>query len=152
MADDFERELDTIFAHHRARLELVQREALAKGPAQEDFILAAKVCLTGVIAPALQQMVEALMKRGVAARAISEDEAARIDIPVSMHARLGQGQGGYPFFRARAIRESRRIRFERNTIDSHGASALGDYPIAEINAELVRAMVVDMVRALYGPF
>ena len=60
--------------------------------------------------------------------------------------------GGYPYFRARPDRQTRRIHFERNTSDSRGGSAVGDYAIAEVNAELVRAMVMDLVRKLYGSF
>jgi hypothetical protein len=87
----------------------------------------------------------------VAARVPTDGSDARIDIPVSRHARLGHGLGGYPYLRARPDRETRRIHFERNTSDSRGGSAVGDYTIAEVNAELVRAMVMDLVRALYGP-
>jgi len=152
MADDFEQELDGIFAHHNARVAQARTDAVEKTSAQENFTLAAADCLSKVIAPALQQMVDALNKRGVAARVIADTDAVRIDIPVSRHARLGQGQGGYPFLRVRADRGTRRIIFERNTIDSRGASALSDMPVAEVNAQLVRAMVVDLVRVLYGPF
>ena len=97
-------------------------------------------------------MAKALNARGVAAKVPTDVDEVRIDIPVSRHARLGHGLEGYPYLRARADRHSRRIRFEQNTSDSHGASAFGDYTIAEVTAELVKAMVVDRVRHLYGPF
>ena len=151
MAKDIEQELDAIFAHHKGRVAQARNEAAGKTAAEENFSQAATVCLAGVITPALQQMAQALNERGVAARVPTDGSDARIDIPVSRHARLGHGLGGYPYLRARPDRQTRRIHFERNTSDSRGGSAVGDYTIAEVNAELVRAMVMDLVRALYGP-
>ena len=151
MAKDIEQELDAIFAHHKGRVAQARNEAAGKTAAEENFSNAATVCLAGVITPALQQMAQALNERGVAARVPTDGSDARIDIPVSRHARVGHGLGGYPYLRARPDRQTRRIHFERNTSDSRGGSAVGDYTIAEVNAELVRAMVMDLVRALYGP-
>jgi hypothetical protein len=151
MAKDIEQELDAILAPHKARVAQARNEVADKATAEENFNQAATVCLKSVVTPALQQMAQALNARGVAARVPTEAGAARIDIPVSRHARLGQGFGGYPYLRARPDRHSRRIHFERNTSDSRGGSAVGDYTIAEVNAELVTTMVMDLVRALYGP-
>jgi hypothetical protein len=153
MARDIDQELDAIFAHHKARVAQTRDEAAGKTASQQNFTQAATDCLAGVITPALQQMAQALNERGVAARVPTDgSDGARIDIPVSKHVRLGHGFGGYPYLRARPDRQTRRIHFERNTSDSHGCSPLGDYTIAEINAELVKALVVDLVRELYGPF
>ena len=151
MAKDIEQELDAIFAHHNARVAQARTEAAGKTSVEENFSQAATVCLATVVAPALQQMAQALNTRGVAARVATDGGDARIDIPVSRHARLGHGLGGYPFLRARSNRQARRIQFERNTSDSRGSSPVGDYTIAEVNAELVRTMVVELVRELYGP-
>ncbi|HWZ64533.1 MAG TPA: hypothetical protein VNX02_16050 [Steroidobacteraceae bacterium] len=151
MAKDIEQELDAIFTHHKARVAQARNEAAGKTAAEENFSKAATVCLASVIAPVFQQMAQALNERGVAARVQTDGSDARIDIPVSKHARLGHGFGGYPYLRARPDRQTRRIHFERNTSDSRGGSAVGDYMIAEVNTELVRAMVMDLVRALYGP-
>lgn len=152
MAKDIEQELDAIFAHHKAQLAQTRGETAGKPAAEENFAQAAAACLASVITPALKQMAQALNKRGVAARVLSDESSARIDIPVSKHARLGHGFGGYPYLRARPDRHTRRIHFERNTSDAHGGNAVGDYPTAEINAERVNAMVLDLVRAIYGPF
>jgi len=152
MAKDIEQELDAIFAHHKARVAQARNEAAGKTTAEENFAHAATACLASVIMPALQQMAQALNERGVAARVPTDGSDARIDIPVSKHARLGHGHGGYPYLRARPDRETRRIHFERNTSDGRGGSALGDYPIAEVNTELVKALVMDLVRVLYAPF
>jgi hypothetical protein len=152
MAKDIEQELDAILAQHKARVAQARNEAAGKPAAEENFSQAASVCLDSVITPALQQMAQALNERGVAARVPVDGSGARIDIPVSKHARLGHGLGGYPYLRARPDRQTRRIHFERNTSDSRGASALGDYTIAEVNAELVKAMVLNLVRELYGTF
>ena len=151
MAKDIEQELDAIFAHHKGRVAQARDEAAGKTAAEENFSKGATVCLASVITPALQQMAQALNERGVAARVPTDGSEARIDIPVSRHARLGHGLGGYPYLRARPDRQTRRIHFERNTSDSRGGSTVGDYTIAEVNAELVRAMVMDLVRVLYGP-
>src|ERR1700704_87029 len=151
MAKDIEQELDAIFAHHKGRVAQARDEAAGKTAAEENFSKGANVCLASVITPALQQMAQALNERGVAARVPTDGSDARIDIPVSRHARLGHGLGGYPYLRARPDRQTRRIHFERNTSDSRGGSAVGDYTIAEVDAELVRAMVMDLVRVLYGP-
>jgi hypothetical protein len=151
MSKDIEQELDTIFAHHKARVAQARDEAAGKSAAVENFAQAAAVCLASVIVPALEQMARALNERGVAARVVTEGGDARIDIPVSRHARLGHGHGGYPYLRARPDRQTRRICFERNTSDSRGGSALGDYAVAEVSAESVKVMVMDLVRALYGP-
>jgi hypothetical protein len=151
MNKDIEQELDTIFAHHKARVAQARDEAVGKSAAVESFSQAAAVCLASVIVPALEQMARALNERGVAARVLTEGDNARIDIPVSRHARLGHGHGGYPYLRARPDRQTRRICFERNTSDSRGGSALGDYAVAEVSAETVKIMVMDLVRALYGP-
>jgi hypothetical protein len=151
MTRDIEQELDAIFAHHQSRVAQTRSEAAGKTAARENFGQAAADCLANVITPALQQMSRALNARGVAARVPTGGDDARIDIPVSRHARLGHGFGGYPYLRARPDRRSGRIHFERNTSDSHGSRAVGDYTIAEINAELINAMVVDLVRELYGP-
>ena len=151
MARDIEQELDAIFAHHTARVAEARNEAAGKSAAHENFGQAATVCVASVITPALQQMAQALNERGVAARVPTDARGARIDIPVSRHTRIGHGFGGYPYLRARPDPQTRRIHFERNTSDSHGATPVGDYTIAEINAELVKAMVVDLVRQLYGP-
>ena len=152
MAKDIEQELDAIFAHHKARVAQARTDAAGKTAAEENFSQAATVCLTSVIAPALQQMAQALNQRGVAATVPTDGSDTRIDIPVSRHARLGHGLGGYPYLRAKPDRQTRRIHFERNTSDGRGGSAVGDYTIAEINVELVKAIVVDLVRELYGPF
>ena len=152
MSKDIEQELDTIFAHHKARVAQARDEAAGKSAAVENFGQAAAVCLASVIVPALEQMARALNERGVAARVVTEGGDARIDIPVSRHARLGHGHGGYPYLRARPDRQTRRIHFERNTSDGRGGNGVGDYTIAEVNAELVRAMVMDLVRELYGPY
>jgi hypothetical protein len=152
MAKDIEQELDAIFGHHNARVSQARTEAAGTTAARENFDEVATICLTAVIMPALQQMAQALNQRGVAARVPPDGSEARIDIPVSRHARLGHGHGGYPYLRAKADRQSRRIHFERNTSDGRGGNALGDYTIAEIDAELVKRMVVDLVRELYGPF
>ncbi len=152
MAKDIEQELDAIFARHKARAVQARSEATGKTAAEENFSQAATVCLASVITPALQQMAQALNERGVAARVPTDESDPRIDIPVSRHARLGQGLGGYPYLRARPDRQTQRIHFERNTSDSRGSSAVGDYTIAEVNADLVKAMVMDLVRELYGPF
>ena len=151
MAKDIEQELDAIFAHHKGRVAQARDEAAGKTAAEENFNRDATVCLASVITPALQQMAQALNERGVAARVPTDGGDARIDIPVSRHARLGHGLGGYPYLRARPDRQTRRIHFERNTSDSRGGAAVGDYTIAEVDAELVRAMVMDLVRVLYGP-
>jgi hypothetical protein len=151
MARDIEQELDAIFAHHKVRVAQTRTEAADETAAQDNFSQAAADCLANVITPALQQMAQALNERGVAARVPIDGSDVRIDIPVSRRVRLGHGFGGYPYLRARPDRQARRIHFERNTSDSHGGSPLGDYPIAEINAELVKTMVVDLVRELYGP-
>ena len=152
MPKDIERELDAIFSHHDARVAQARRETAGKGTAEEQFALAAASCISGVIAPALEQMAAALQQRGVAARVLTEEGGVRIDIPVSRHARLGVGHGGYPYLRARGDRQTRRLHFERNTTDARGRNAIGDYPIEEVDAELVKALVVDLVRVLYGPF
>jgi hypothetical protein len=152
MSKDIEQELDAIFAHHHARVAQSRSETAGKTAAAEDFTLAAASCLTTLVTPALEQMAKALNGRGVAARVVREGDEARIDIPVSRHARLGHGFGGYPYLRARVDRQTQRIRFERNTADSRGGNALGDYTIAEITAERVKALVLELVRALYGPF
>jgi hypothetical protein len=151
MARDIEQELDAIFAHHKTRVAQARDEAAGKSTAQLNFNQAATLCMANVITPAFQQMAQALNERGVAARVPADESGARIDIPVSRHARIGHGFGGYPYLRARSDRQTHRIHFERNTSDSHGGSPVGDYTVAEINAELVKAMVVDLVRQLYGP-
>jgi hypothetical protein len=151
VAKDIEQQLDAILSLHKARVAEARSEAAGKTAAEENFSQAATVCLDSVITPALEQMAQALNERGVAARVSTDGGASRIDIPVGRHARLGQGHGGYPYFRARPDRQIRRIHFERNTSDSRGGSAIGDYTIAEVNAELVQAMVIDLVRHLYGP-
>jgi hypothetical protein len=152
MTKDIEHELDAIFAHHKARVAQARNETAGKTAAEEDFRQAAADCLAGVITPALQQMAQALNDRGVAARVLNDGSDTRIDVPVSRHARLGHGLGGYPYLRARPDRQTRRIHFERNTSDGRGGNAVGDYTVAEVNAELVKAMVLDLVRVLYGPF
>jgi hypothetical protein len=152
MTKDIEQELDAIFAHHQARVAQARNETAGKPAAEESFTQAAAVCLATVITPALQHMAQALNGRGVAARVLTEGGEARIDVPVSRHARLGHGFGGYPYLRARADRQMQRIHFERNTADSRGGNTLGDYTIPEITPELVKAMVLDLVRVLYGPF
>ncbi len=151
MAKDIEQELDAIFAHHKAQVAQARKEAAGKGPDADNFNKDAADCLDTVITPALQQMARALNERGVAARVPRDGNDVRIDIPVSKHVRLGHGHGGYPYLRARPDRQTRRIRFERNTSDSRGASAVGDHTIAEVDAELVRTMVLDLVQKLYGP-
>jgi hypothetical protein len=151
MAKDIEQELDAIFAHHKARVAQARSEAAGNSAGEENFSKGATECLAGVITPALQQMARALNERGVAARVPTDGSDVRIDIPVSKHVRLGHGHGGYPYLRARADRQTRRIHFERNTADSRGGSAVGDYSIAEVDAELVRTMVLDLVQKLYGP-
>jgi hypothetical protein len=150
LAKDIEQELDAIFDHHRARVAESRSAAAGRSAAGEDFGAAAELCLTSVIKPALEHMARALNQRGVAAR-VPDGSDVRIDIPVSRHARLGQGLGGYPYLRAKPDRQNHKIQFERNTTDAHGGSVLGAYPIAEINAELVKTMVLELVRALYGP-
>jgi hypothetical protein len=152
MPKDIERELDAIFFHHDARVAQARRETAGKGTAEEQFALAAAACLTGVITPAFEQMAASLQQRGVAARVLSEEGGLRIDIPVSRHARLGVGHGGYPYLRARSDRQTRRMHFERNTTDARGRNAIGDFGVDEVDADLVKALVVDLVRALYGPF
>jgi hypothetical protein len=152
VAKDIEQELDAIFAHHRTRVTHARDDASGKRAAEVNFNEASAVCLASVITPALQQMAQALNERGVAARVPAGAGEARIDIPVSRHVRLGHGHGGYPYLRARPDRQTRRIHFERNTSDAHGSSAVGDYAIAEIDSELVKRMVVELVRELYGPF
>ena len=151
MARDIEQELDANFARHKARVAQARNEAAGRSAAGENFGESAAACLAGTIAPALQRMAEALNERGVAARAVHDAGEARIDIPVGRHTRLGHGHGGYPYLRARSDRLTRRIHFERNTSDGRGGSAVGDYAIAEVNTELVKALVMDLVRALYGP-
>ena len=152
MAKDIEQELDAILAHHKTRVAEARNEAADKGAAEVHFSQAAALCLAEVITPALQHMAQALNARGVAARVPADASDVRIDIPVSRHTRLGHGHGGYPFLRARADRQTRRIHFERNTSDSRGSSAVGDYPLAEVTAELVKTLVMDLVRALYAAF
>jgi hypothetical protein len=151
MSRDIEQELDAIFAHHNARVAQARNETAGR-TTEGDFAPAAARCLANVIAPALQHMAQALNGRGVAARVLTDGKDARIDIPVSKHARLGHGHGGYPFLRARPDGHTRRMHFERNISDSHGSSAVGDHAIADVNAELVKGMVIDLVRVLYGPF
>lgn len=152
MANDIEQELDAILAHHKARVAQARHESAGKTTAEEKFSQAATACLNSVITPALQQMAQALNDRGVAARVSADGSDARIDIPVSRHARLGHGLGGYPYLRARPDRQTRRIHFERNTSDSRGGSAVGDYTIAEVTPELIKTTVLNLVRELYGPF
>jgi len=152
MAKDIEQELDAILSHHNARVAEARSEVAGKSAADESFSQAAAACLGDVTMPALQQMAHALNQRGVAARVPTDASDVRIDIPVGRHVRLGQGHGGYPYLRARPDRHTRRIHFERNTADSRGGSAIGDYTLAEVDAELVKGMVMDLVRALYAPF
>src|SRR5271170_383471 len=114
MAKDIEQELDAIFAHHKARVAEARTEADSRTAAEENFGKAATVCLADVITPAFQRMAQALNERGVAARVATDGSDARIDIPVSRHARLGHGFGGYPYLRARPDLQTRRIHFERN--------------------------------------
>ncbi len=150
MTKEVEEELDAILARHNARVAEARTEAAGKTAAQDTFTRGATSCLENVIAPALQQMAEALKARGVAARLAIEASTVRLDIPVSRHARLGYGLGGYPYLRARVDRQTRRIHFERNTVDGRGGSRVADYAIAEVSSDLVKAMVMDLVRALFG--
>src|SRR5258708_12971925 len=120
MAKDIEQELDAIFAHHKARVAQTRAEAAGKSAAEENFSKAATVCLASVITPALQQMAQALNERGVAARVPTDGSDARIDIPVSRHARLGYGLRGYPSLRARPDRATPRIHFYPNTPHTPG--------------------------------
>ena len=152
MAKDIEQELDAIFTHHQTRVTQARSEALERTATTEGFAQGAALCLSSVVTPALQQMAAALHSRGVAAKVHSDERETRIDVPVSRHARLGHGLGGYPYLRARPDLQTRRMRFERNSTDGRGASAAGDYTIAEVNAELVKALVLDLVRELYGPY
>lgn len=152
MPKDIERELDAIFSHHDARVAQARRDTAGKATAEEQFAVAAASCIAGVLTPAFEQMAAALQQRGVAARVLAEEGGLRIDIPVSRHARLGLGHGGYPYLRARSDRQTRRIHFERNTSDARGHNAIGDYAVDEVDAELAKALVVDLVRVLYGPF
>jgi hypothetical protein len=152
MPKDIGQELDSIFAHHNGRVGQARSEAVGKSAAEEEFSEAASVCLTNVIAPALQQMAQALNERGVAARVLSDGSEVRIDIPVSRHVRLGQGFGGYPYWRARPERQTRRICIEQNAAGSQGSSRVGDYAIAEISADLVKDKVMALVREIYEPF
>ncbi len=151
MPKDIDKELDAIFAHHNARVAQVRSEVAGKTAAGESFSQAATACMADVITPALQHMSQALNGRGVAARVVTEGVDVRIDIPVSKHVRMGHGLGGYPYLRARANRQTQRIQFERNTSDAHGSSSVGDYPVADVSAELVKGLVIDLVRELYGP-
>jgi hypothetical protein len=151
MPKDIEEELDAIFAHHNARVARARNEAAGKASAAEEFTQAAAVCIAGVITPALQQMARALNARGVAARVPTDGADVRIDIPVSRHARIGHGFGGYPYLRARPDRLTQHIHFERNTSDGRGGNPVGEYLIAEVKAELVKTLVMDLVRTLYGP-
>jgi hypothetical protein len=151
MPKDIERELDSIFAHHNARVAEARGATSGKSAAAEEFTQAAALCIAEVIIPALQQMAEALRQRGVAAKVVNDAGDARIDIPVSRHARLGHGHGGYPYLRARADRSSRRIHFERNTSDGRGGNAVRDCALAEITGESVKSLVLDLVRQIYGP-
>ena len=41
--------------------------------------------------------------------------------------------------------------FARKNI-ARGRNAIGDFGVDEVDADLVKALVVDLVRALYGPF
>jgi len=150
MTKDIEQELDAIFSRHSARVAEARSGAAGKSAAADDFAQAASVCVADVIIPALQHMARALNDRGVAARVPADD--VRIDIPVSKHVRMGHGFGGYPYLRARVDQSTRRIVFERNVSDSRGGSAVGDHAVADIDAQLVRNLVMDLVRALYGPF
>lgn len=152
MTKDIEQELDAILAHHRARVAQARSETAGRTAAEESFGQAAAASLSDVIGPALEQMAQALNARGVAAKVLSDANETRIDIPVGKHARLGHGLGGYPYLRARADRQTRRMHFERNTSDGRGGNAIGDFPVAEVNAQLVKALVMDLVRVLYGPF
>ena len=152
MADDIEQELDAIFAHHKTRVAEARSAAAGRTAAGEDFAQAAARCCAEVITPALEQMAQALNARGVAARVLADGAGTRIDIPVGRHTRLGQGHGGYPYLRARPDRQTRRICFERNAADSRGGNTAGDYAVTEVNAQLVRILVMDLVRQLYGPF
>ena len=152
MAKDIEKELDAIFVHHNARVAQARSEVAGRTAAGENFSQAARVCMAGVITPALQQMAQALNARGVAARVATDETDSRIDVPVSKHVRLGHGLGGYPYLRARSNRQTQRIQFERNTSDGRGGGSVGEYPITEISEELVKGLVIDLVRELYGPF
>jgi hypothetical protein len=152
MAKDIEQELDAILGHHQAVATQARSEAGRRGAAEESFDLAASTCLATVVMPALKQLVQALNERGVAARVVSSDGcSAQVDIPVSRHVRVGHGFGGYPYFRARADRATRRIYFERNTSGGIGSNAVANCEIAEVNGESIKAMVIDLVRHLYAP-
>lgn len=151
MAKDIEQELDAILAPHKGRVEAARRDAAGKTAGDADFGEAAAVCLTNVIVPAFEQMARALNERGVAARVLTDADDARIDVPVSRHVRLGQGFGGYPYLRAKLDRGNRRIYLEQNAFGSQGGLRVGDYAIAEVNAELVKDKVLALVRELYGP-
>ena len=83
MAKDIEQELDAILAHHKARVAQARSEAAGKNADEENFGRSAADCLVSVIAPALEQMAQALNGRGVAARVLAGESDARIDIPVS---------------------------------------------------------------------
>jgi hypothetical protein len=152
VAEDIENELDAIFTHHNTRVTQARNQAAGKTAADDDFQHAAGVCLATVVTPAFQHMAQALNHRGVAARVPAGESEVRIDIPVSRHARLGHGFGGYPYLRARPDRQSRRIHFERNTSDGRGGNGVGDYRVTDVNEELVKSMVMDLVRDLYGPY
>jgi hypothetical protein len=151
MAKDIEQELDAIFARHHERVAQARTAAAGKSATEESVGQAAAHCLSEVITPALQHMAQALNGRGVAARVPGDAADPRIDIPVSRHARIGHGFGGYPYLRARFDRHTRRIHFERNVSDSHGSGPAGDYAVSEITPELVKSLVLDLVRAIYGP-
>jgi len=150
VSKDIEQELDVILARHQARVTQSRSETAEKSAAANDFAQAAAVCLASTIRPVLEEMAQALNARGVAARVPADGTDVRIDIPVSRLARLGYGFGGYPYLRAKPDRETQRILFERNTSDAHGGNVIGDYSIAEIDAALVKSMVMDLVRRLYG--
>jgi hypothetical protein len=152
MTKDIEQELDAILAHHKTRVRQARTETAGKSAAEESFSQAATASLDNDIRPALEQMAQALNARGVAARVQSSGGEVRIDIPVGKHVRLGHGFGGYPYLRARPDRQTRRIHFERNTSDGRGGNAVGDFAVAEVNEKLVKALVMDLVRILYGSF
>ena len=151
MANDFDDALDAIFTEREARSENARREVARKTEAVAAFAKAWNELRTNIVVPVFIDAVGALGRKGVTASIGELGHGVGFYIHVNaVRAGRGRERDGQPYFAILVDASTQLVRFERNRAGVGSGEDIGDLPLEEVDANIIRARLLTLIRELFS--
>jgi hypothetical protein len=151
MTNEFDAELDSIFSEREARKEKARGEVARQTAQTAAFAKAWDQLRTKVVVPVFKQAAGALGRRGVTADIGELDHGVGLYFHVNaVRPVRGRERDGQPYLAVLADASTQLVSFERNKSGVGRGDDIGELPLAEVNADTVKAKVLMLTRELFS--